>query len=119
MEEATEQQAVAFQALGDPTRLRILQFLAECCCAAVDEEGGVHPSGGPSAGEICCYVSGRPRINSTISAHLKELRQAGLVQVERQGRRMLYTLRRDSLCVLGEQLLRLAGHNRERVNDDG
>ena len=80
-----------FKALGDPTRLRIFQFLRACTCCpvAVGEEGEVRPVMGPTVGEVCCYVTGTDRITSTISEHLKELRAAGLIVSEKRGRHVV------------------------------
>jgi len=63
-----------FQALGDPTRLRILNLLA--------------------AGELCvCYfveILGDPQ--PKISRHLAYLRRAGIVDARRDGKWMHYRL---------------------------
>lgn len=79
-----------FRALADPTRMRIFRMLV-CCCDAMglDETGGVSRTSGPTAGEVCCQITGATKINSTISHHLKELKRAGLITVERYGRRMI------------------------------
>jgi ArsR family transcriptional regulator len=67
-----------FQALGDPTRLRLLNLLA--------------------AGEICvCYfidVLDDPQ--PKISRHLAYLRRAGLASARRDGKWMHYSLARPS-----------------------
>ncbi len=82
--------AALFKALGDPTRLKIFEFLRACCCpVAVEETGDVRPAQGPTAGEVCCHVTGEERITSSISFHLKELRQAGLITMERRGKNMI------------------------------
>lgn len=82
--------AAKFKALGDPTRLHIYQFLrGQDLPIAVDEEGGVRPVSGPTVGEVCCHITGRERITSTISEHLKELRLAGLIVMERRGKNMI------------------------------
>lgn len=93
----------AFKALSDPTRLHIVEFLAQMCCgqASLDEEGGVE---GPTAGEICCHITGLDKINSTISHHLHELEEAGLIDIERSGKRMLCTLKPQSLKALAQYL---------------
>lgn len=82
--------AAMFKALGDPTRLHIFEFLRSCCCpVAVDASGDVRPVSGPTVGEVCCHVTGAIQINSKISHHLKELRLAGLITVERRGKNMI------------------------------
>ena len=88
-----------FKALGDPTRLRIFEFLRSCCGpVAVEESGdvrpvdfgdGADPPSLPTVGEVCCRITGEERISSTISFHLKELRQAGLIVMERRGKNMI------------------------------
>ncbi len=98
----------AFKALGDPTRFRIVGFLSKMCCgtAAVDEEGGVYD--GPTASEVCCHLTGAEKITSTVSFHLHELEAAGLVRIERRGKKMICTLRSDALEALADELKSLA-----------
>ncbi len=79
-----------FKALGDPTRLRIFEFVRSCAGqVAVDETGQVRPVLGPTVGEVCCEITGAEQINSKVSHHLKELRLAGLITVERRGKNMI------------------------------
>ncbi len=87
-----------FKALGDPTRLRIFTFLqAQCYPIAVETEtGAVSPLSGPTVGEVCCHVTGDPVVTSTVSFHLKELRQAGLITTERSGRHMICGVNPDA-----------------------
>ncbi|HEX4075152.1 MAG TPA: metalloregulator ArsR/SmtB family transcription factor [Candidatus Acidoferrales bacterium] len=63
-----------FRALGDPTRLRLLNLIAER--------------------EVCvCYFVGILRISQPkVSRHLAYLRRAGLVEARRDGRWMHYRL---------------------------
>jgi ArsR family transcriptional regulator len=111
----TEEMAAMFKALGDPTRLRILLFLRDCCCpVALDDSGAVRPACGPTAGEICCYVTGLSRITSTISHHLKELRQAGLITVERRGKQRVCGVNPAALSALAAFL----GGGAEEKSDD-
>ena len=101
MAEQSLDMAAMFKALGDPTRLHIFAFLrAQCCLVAVAVNGDVRPVIGPTVGEVCCHVTGAERINSTISHHLKELRLAGLITVERRGKNMLCGVNRDAIAAL-------------------
>jgi ArsR family transcriptional regulator len=94
-----------FKALGDPTRLRIFAFLRSCCDpVAVEESGAVRPVDGPTVGEVCCHVTGTGPINSTISHHLKELRLAGLITVERRGKNMVCGVNREAVRALAVYL---------------
>lgn len=98
--------AAMLKALGEPTRLRIFQFLRSCCCpVAVDEETGeVRPVrnslDGPTVGEVCCHVTGRERVTSTISEHLKDLRVAGVIRMERRGKNVICAVNPAALAQL-------------------
>lgn len=92
-----------FKALGDPTRLRIFAFLRSCCCpVAVGEEGEVRQVDGPTVGEVCCSVTGSEKITSTVSFHLKELRNAGLITMERRGKNMVCGVNDAALAKLAD-----------------
>jgi DNA-binding transcriptional ArsR family regulator len=80
-----------FKALGDPIRWSIIQQMAE-----VDE--------------LACSTleDTLPISKPTISYHTKILTQAGLVQVRKQGRNFFYTLRRDVLRDLMDDVWALA-----------
>lgn len=97
--------AAMFKALGDPTRLHIFEFLRSCCCpVAVGDTGDVRPVMGPTVGEVCCHVTGAEQINSKISHHLKELRLAGLITVERRGKNMICGVNREAVATLAAYL---------------
>ena len=97
--------AAMFKALGEPTRLRIFDFLRSCCCpVSVENSGDVRPVSGPTVGEVCCRITGADRINSTISEHLKELRGAGLITIERRGRNMVCGVNKDAALALAAYL---------------
>lgn len=76
--------------LADPLRRRIVELLAEeelCTCHLVEETG---------AGQ------------TTISNHLRVLREAGMVETEPCGRFTYYRLRPEPLQVLADEAGRLA-----------
>jgi len=100
-----ERRAAMFRALGDPTRLRIFQFLRGCCGpVSVEETGDVRRVEGATVGEVCCRVTGDDRITSTVSHHLKELRIAGLISTERQGKYIICRLNQDAVASLASYL---------------
>ncbi len=97
--------ALMFKALGDPTRLKIFEFLrAQCCPVAVEETGDVRPVLGPTVGEVCCSVTGADKITSSVSFHIKELRLAGLVTVERRGKNQICGVNQAAVRVLADYL---------------
>jgi len=79
--------ARAFNALGDETRLKIIRLLAQHDALCVCELQGPFDIEQP-----------------TISHHLKVLREANLVDVERRGTWAYYSLRKDALKQLTQQL---------------
>jgi len=108
--------AAMFKALGDPTRLHIFEFLRSCCCpVAVEETGDVRPVLGPTVGAVCCHVTGAVQINSKISHHLKELRLAGLITVERRGKNMICGVNREAVAALAFYL----GNDVSETKDGG
>ena len=104
------QMAQAFKALGDPTRIRIVEFL-RCCpqCGTLDRDGNAIETSGATAGEVCCSLFGDTQAASRVSFHLKELRQAGLIQMERRGKYMVCSLCPEVLQKLAEFLSQEAG----------
>ncbi len=102
----------SLKALADPTRLHIVEFLSSCCCgtASVREDGGVES---PTAGEVCCHITGAEKITSTVSHHLHELEAAGLVNLEKRGKATCCTLRPAGLLALADYLNRLAAGSSE------
>lgn len=71
--------AGAFRALGNPHRLAIFLRLAECCPPGKACAAGMRTC----VGDIGDVLAIAP---STVSHHLKELREAGLVHMERAGK---------------------------------
>ena len=76
---------IAFGALSQETRLRILRLLV------------VAGPGGVAAGAIAEQVAVSP---SNVSFHLKELERAGLVSARRDSRSMFYSAEFDALTGL-------------------
>jgi len=113
------ERAAMFKALGDPTRLRIFEFLRACCApVAVEESGEVRPVSGPTVGEVCCRVTGAEKITSSVSFHLKELRLAGLITVERRGKNMICGINRDAVAMLAAHLSEQSADNQKGFNND-
>lgn len=82
-----EELAQIFKALSDPTRLRLVTLLSEC-------------SSGECHGGMLCVNALAHRVGvtqSAVSQHLRVLKQAGLVQGERRGHFVHYSLDRDRL----------------------
>ena len=79
-----------FSALAEPTRRSIVELLAT--------------SGQMTASAICREFPATP---SAISQHLKILRQAGLVTVEKQAQKRLYRINVDTLQELETWVQRL------------
>ena len=78
--EQAKARARILKALGHPARVRILRLLisrSECIC-----------------GEICEEM---PLAQSTISQHLKIMKEAGIIQGEVDGPRICYCVNREKL----------------------
>ncbi|WP_235736728.1 ArsR/SmtB family transcription factor [Nocardioides alcanivorans] len=84
-----ERLARMFKALGDPTRVRLLSLIAAqpereaCICDLVEPVGLSQP---------------------TVSHHMKQLVEAGIVVREQRGRWAFYRLVEDTLAALSESL---------------
>ena len=83
-EDATEL-AGGFSALADPVRLRVLSILA------ASPEGEVC---------VCDFVEPLAKSQPTVSHHLRVLSEAGLVQGDRRGKWVWYSLNRERLAEL-------------------
>jgi ArsR family transcriptional regulator, arsenate/arsenite/antimonite-responsive transcriptional repressor len=77
--------ATGFAALSDPVRLRVLSMLADA------PEGEVC---------VCDFVEPLGKSQPTISHHLKILSEAGLVQGDKRGKWVWYSINRDRLATL-------------------
>lgn len=77
--------AATFKALADPTRVRLLRYLAES-----------------DAGTACaCHLPDALGISQpTLSFHMNKLHDAGLVSREKRGRWVHWTVRAESLVAV-------------------
>lgn len=94
--------AEMFKALGDATRLQIVGYLI--CCPEfcyLDVEGEEVTEIGASIGDVCCRIEGTQKVTSRISHHIKELRIAGVIDVERRGRFMVCKINTDAALAIG------------------
>ncbi len=82
--ERAGQLARVFKALADPTRVRLLQYLASS-----------------QSGTACaCHLPEALGISQpTLSFHMKKLHDAGLVSRDRRGRWVHYTVRPEQIAV--------------------
>jgi len=91
-----EKLAGMFKALSNPQRLKIFIKLAKCCapvdCCVVDESGAQRCVG-DLGGDLGLAAS-------TVSHHIKELRLAGLVNIQRKGQKIECWTSRDILLQL-------------------
>ena len=80
------------KALGHPVRIAIVRALAErsCCCCS----------------DVCSRL---PLAQSTVSQHLKVLKDAGLVSFRRDGVRSAYVLNPAAFVALRDDLEDIAG----------
>lgn len=87
-EEEAEQVSRMFKALGDPVRLQLLWKIAAR----------------PGAEACVCEVSNVGVARTTVSHHLKKLREAGLLASERRGTWVYYKVVPGALAPLAEIL---------------
>jgi ArsR family transcriptional regulator, arsenate/arsenite/antimonite-responsive transcriptional repressor len=92
-----------FKALADPTRLAVFQCI-RCCgsnCGYDTETGsccGPRDGSGDCCGVTACRIRCQvPCAPSTLTHHLNELRAAGLIVTEREGRVVRCRVRPEAL----------------------
>jgi len=94
-----EKYAEMFKALSNPNRLKIFMRLTSCC------KPGTKESINTNSGEEGCACVGELGqdlgiVASTISHHIKELRQAGLIRMERRGQKIECWIDPETLTAL-------------------
>ncbi len=90
--------AAVGKALGNPTRLELLDLLAQ---------------GPRSVDDLATAIQVGV---STCSAHLQTLRETGLVDTRRDGKRIFYSLAGDDVIGLWDNLRRVAQHHRPHTD---
>lgn len=94
-----EEFAEIFKALSNPNRLKIFLRLISCCVPGTSFSIDSHIE---SEGCACVGDLGKDLgiVPSTISHHIKELRQAGLIRVERKGQKIECMIDPETFAVL-------------------
>lgn len=102
----------ALAAIGSPVRLRLLLELASCC--RVDEGGGCGEGDNsccmPVDAEESCIGRIAEAVHvapSTVSHHIKELRDAGVIWCLKQGRRVCCGIDAEMLAAVREVVEKL------------
>ena len=99
--ENIEKFAEMFKALSNPNRLKIFMRLVSCCIPKVVTE----MSSSPESENCACIGELGQDLNivaSTISHHIKELRQAGLIHIKRRGQKIECWIDPETLTALQE-----------------
>ncbi|MBV2093086.1 MAG: helix-turn-helix domain-containing protein [Candidatus Thiodiazotropha sp. (ex Ctena orbiculata)] len=81
-----------FKALGNPHRLMIFKRLSSCCQPGTQCD--LEQAMAFSVGEL---GEGLDIASSTLSHHLKELHRSGLIEMERQGKRVVCWIAPETL----------------------
>jgi ArsR family transcriptional regulator len=95
----SEELVPVFKALGDPTRLKILDLLRargkSCCDLVAREERGL----------CACDIERAIGLSqAAVSHHMDLLRRAGLVDAEKRGRWMFYRRNEAALAGLAQAI---------------
>jgi len=94
-----EKFAEIFKALSNPNRLKIFLRLISCC-----QPGTLASIKNNTESEQCACVGELGQdlniVPSTISHHIKELRQAGLIRMERRGQKIECWIDQEVLSAL-------------------
>lgn len=81
--------ALVFKALADPTRVRLLRYVALS----------------HSSTACACHLPGALGISQpTLSFHMRKLREAGLVSRDKRGRWVHYTVQRQAVALVRDYL---------------
>ncbi len=101
-DEKVERFSEIFKALSNPNRLKIFRNLTQrSCCTPATEYSSIKPS--PESKGCACVGDLGENLEiaaSTISHHLKELRRAGLITVERRGQKIECRINQETIKAL-------------------
>jgi ArsR family transcriptional regulator len=90
-----------FKALSNPNRLKIFLRLMSCCVPSETTQIGESVQ---SESEGCACVGDLGQdlgiVASTVSHHMKELRQAGLIRMERRGQKIDCSIEPETMDAL-------------------
>ncbi len=89
-DEASEVLARVFKALGDPTRVKLVSLIA---------------AAGDGGACVCDLVAPVHLSQPTVSHHLRQLVEAGLVSREQRGRWAYYRIVEDTLRAVAEAVM--------------
>ncbi|HEX8875989.1 MAG TPA: metalloregulator ArsR/SmtB family transcription factor [Phycisphaerales bacterium] len=106
----TESVARALAAIGSPVRLRLLLELASCCAPGSSCDPGAGGCCTPADSEESCVGRIAEAVHvapSTVSHHIKELRDAGVIWCLKQGRRVCCGIDAETLASVREIVERL------------
>ncbi len=94
-----EKFAEMFKALSNSNRLRIFLRLVSCCQpgTVTSIKSNADPEGCACVGELGQDLGIVP---STISHHIKELRRAGLIRMERRGQKIECSIDPETIAAL-------------------
>lgn len=97
------------KAMGSRTRLKLLTQLVSCCGEASFELPGEYADAHSAGVNIGSLGESMDLAPSTVSHHVRELREAGLIRVERRGKQAICRADLSHLRVLAAKLNELAG----------
>ena len=96
-----EKYAEMFKALSNPNRLRIFLRLISCCAPgtvwSIPDKMPSDRGGGTCVSDLGQDLDIVP---STLSHHVKELRQAGLIRMKRNGQKIEYFVDPEAVAAL-------------------
>lgn len=94
------------QALAEPTRYALFQCIRGCGGRSnYNLETGECDATEPNAVALCDVKCTVPCSPSTLTHHLNVLREAGLIETERQGRNVYVRIREEALRTFASDLL--------------